>query len=100
MADCLSKDVRRFLAHHSTRLFDYLLSLTLMCNVVPLDFEQQAAIADLEQSGSLTAIPAGVPKSALNRFDLSPGPKRSQREDISIFGGRCSAWVYRRFRLL
>jgi hypothetical protein len=45
-----------------------------MCDLVPLDFEQQAAIADLQQSRGPAAIPPGVSKRALNRFNLSPSP--------------------------
>jgi|HubBroStandDraft_3_1064219.scaffolds.fasta_scaffold781381_1 hypothetical protein len=41
------------------------LSLSLMCDLVPLDLEQQTAIANLMQPGGLTAVPACVSQSPL-----------------------------------
>jgi hypothetical protein len=40
------------------------LSWSLMCDLVPLDLEQQTAIANLKQPGGLTAVPACVPEPA------------------------------------
>jgi hypothetical protein len=59
-------------------------SLSLMRDLVPLDLEQQAAIADLQQSGGLTAVPPRVPERPLDRVDLGPSSQSSQSEDVSL----------------
>jgi hypothetical protein len=70
-----------------------------MCNLVPLDFEQQTAIANLQQPSGLTAIPACAPKRLLDRLNLGPSSQNSQREIILIVMGCCMVGLCRRFSL-
>jgi hypothetical protein len=58
------------------------LSLSLMCDLVPLDLEQQTAIANLMQPGGLTAVPACVSQSPLGTFDLGTSLQSSQCKPI------------------
>jgi hypothetical protein len=58
-----------------------------MGNLVPLDLQQQTAIADLQQPGGLAAVPTGASKGSLDRFDLGPSPQRAQREIVAVVRG-------------
>lgn len=66
-----------------------------------LDLEQQTAIADLQQTGSLPAVPATVSQRLLDRLNFRPASQAPQREAVTIVrnGGLLGLSLYLRLML-